>query len=126
MAIRSFRDLIAWQRAMQLTEQIYALTANFPRTEQYGLTAQLRRAAVSIASNIAEGHARQTGHYLNHLSVACGSSAELQTQLELACRLGLVDPTRAAPVMDSAAEVGRLLHALAAAVGQRRLQVSNP
>lgn len=70
MAIRSFRDLIVWQRSMPLVERVYDVTAALPRSEQYGLSRQLRRAAVSIASNILEGHARQTGSYLNHLDIA--------------------------------------------------------
>ena len=64
--ITSFRDLVVWQKAMTLVERVYELTKTFPRNEQYGLTAQLKRAAVSIPSNIAEGHARRTAHFLNH------------------------------------------------------------
>lgn len=116
MTIKSFRDLLVWQRAMVLAEHVYDVTKGFPRTEQYGLTAQLRRSAVSIPSNIAEGHARQTGHYLNHLDIASGSSAELQTQLELAIRLRLAPANRLTHILADAAEVGRMLHGLAASV----------
>ena len=107
MAIQSFRDLVVWQRSMVLVEQVYELTDNFPRREQFGLTAQIRRCAVSIPSNIAEGHTRKTGHYLEHLNIASGSEAELQTQLEIACRLKFVEKRRVEPVLASAAEIGR-------------------
>ena len=116
MTITSFRDLLVWQRSMVLTEKIYGLTESFPRAEIYGLTAQLRRCAVSIPSNIAEGHARKTGHYLEHLNTASGSAAELQTQLELAFRLNLADKRRVDPIMGEAEEIGRMLHGLAASV----------
>ncbi|HXG87619.1 MAG TPA: four helix bundle protein [Vicinamibacterales bacterium] len=120
MAITSFRDLVVWQRAMVLVERIYELTECFPRHEQYGLTTQLRRAAVSIPSNIAEGQARRTGYFLNHLNMASGSEAELQTQLELAARLHLGDRGRIEKLLAESSEVGRMLHALAASVERDR------
>jgi four helix bundle protein len=87
---RSFRDLIVWQRAMQLTVAIYRLTREFPKEELYGLTSQIRRCAVSIPSNIAEGQGRITaGEFRQFLGVAQGSTGELQTQLEIARSLGL-------------------------------------
>jgi len=119
MTITSFRDLSVWQRSMVLTERIYAFTESFPRAEMYGLTAQLRRCAVSIPSNIAEGHARKTGHYLEHLDTASGSAAELQTQLELVFRLKLADKRHVDPIMGEAEEIGRMLHGLAASVAAR-------
>jgi four helix bundle protein len=91
--VRTFRDLIAWQRGMVLAEAVYAATATFPDSERFGLTSQMRRAAVSIPSNIAEGHARQKrADYLKYLRTARGSLAELSTQRELAERLGLARP----------------------------------
>ena len=82
---QSFRDLKVWQRAMQLTVAIYRLTKDFPREEQYGLTAQIRRSAVSIPSNIAEGQGRaSTGEFRQFLAIARGSNCEVQTQLEIA------------------------------------------
>ena len=82
---QSFRDLEVWQRAMQLTVAIYRLTKDFPREEQYGLTAQIRRSAVSIPSNIAEGQGRaSTGEFRQFLAIARGSNCEVQTQLEIA------------------------------------------
>ena len=90
---QSFRDLQIWQKAMQLTVAIYRLTSKFPKEEQYGLTAQIRRAAVSVPSNIAEGHGRLSNReFWQFLSVARGSICELQTQLAIAKSLGFGDP----------------------------------
>jgi len=88
MIIKSYRDLRVWQLGMDLVEQVYCLTRKFPKTEQYGLMSQMQRAAVSIPSNIAEGHTREyTKKYLRHLSFSQSSLAELETQLEIASRL---------------------------------------
>lgn len=102
---------------MVLVEITYRMTKVLPQSEQFGLTRQMRRAAVSIPSNIAEGHSRHTrAAYLNHLSVALGSQAELETQLEIAVRLGMLT----APVAETCATqltlVGRRLHALVASL----------
>jgi four helix bundle protein len=87
--IQSYRDLRVWQTAMDLAVEVYRLTSTFPVDERYGLTAQLRRAAVSIASNIGEGHGRTTrGEYLQHLSLARGSAVEVEVQLTISERLG--------------------------------------
>jgi four helix bundle protein len=86
--IRSYKDLLVWQKAMTLVKEVYLLTAKFPADERFGLTAQMRRAAVSVPSNIAEGHARQgSKEYLQFLSHAGGSLAELETQTLLAISL---------------------------------------
>ncbi len=91
MAIESFRDLRVWQAGMLLVEDVYHLTQDFPVNEKFGLVSQMRRAAVSIPSNIAEGHVREsTKEYLQHLSIAQASLAELQTQLEIAGRLSFL------------------------------------
>jgi four helix bundle protein len=88
MRLNSFRDLRVWQLSMELVEIIYRLTQNFPKHEIYGLTSQIQRAAVSVPSNIAEGHTREhTKEFLHHLSIAQASLAELETQLEIAVRL---------------------------------------
>ncbi len=110
--IKSYRDLEAWQVGMRLAEACYKLTEGFPARELYGLSTQIRRAAVSIPSNTAEGHNRPRQAYLNHLSIALGSRAELETQVELAIRLGLTTPEAARPVQELAEQVGRLLHGL--------------
>ncbi|PYO77725.1 MAG: four helix bundle protein [Gemmatimonadetes bacterium] len=90
-AVRSYRDLIVWNTAVELTLEVYRITESFPQSERFGLTSQLRRAAVSIASNIAEGHARSTrGEYRNFLSVARGSTIEVEVQLFLAEQIGYV------------------------------------
>lgn len=86
---RDHKDLRAWQAAMQLVEEVYRLTSTFPRDEQFGLTSQMRRAAVSVPSNIAEGAARNgTKELIHFLGIATGSLSELDTQLELVVRLG--------------------------------------
>jgi len=111
--ITSYKDLVAWQRAMDLAAECYRLTAGFPIEERYGLTAQIRKAAVSIPSNLAEGHNRRSRQaFANHVGIALGSQAELETQVVLAVRLDFVSQAAAAPALDSAAEVGRLLHGL--------------
>jgi four helix bundle protein len=87
-----YRDLIVWQRAMQLVTEIYLASKSWPREESYGLTAQIRRCAISIPSNIAEGFARRShGDYLRFLNIAMGSLFEFQTQLEVAKNLGFID-----------------------------------
>jgi four helix bundle protein len=92
-SIRSFNDLLAWQKAMSLAEDVYRVTRAFPKDEIFGLTSQMRRAAVSVASNIAEGQARQTrGEFVQFLGHAKGSLAELETQTMLSTRVGLLTP----------------------------------
>jgi four helix bundle protein len=108
-----YRDLEAWKQAMDLAQNCYSLSAVFPRTEIYGLTSQLRRAAASIPSNLAEGYSRRTTRaYAYHVTIALGSHAEVETCLELASRLGFLsgsDRQRIQAVVDS---VGRLLSGL--------------
>jgi four helix bundle protein len=112
-SIESYRDLTAWQKAMTLAAECYRLTALFPLEERYGLTVQIRRAAVSIPSNLAEGHNRRSrSAFANHVGIALGSQAELETQIDLAVRLGFAGQDSAEPAQALAAEVGRLLHGL--------------
>jgi four helix bundle protein len=109
----SFRTLVVWQKAMLLAEECYHLTEHFPRAEQYGLTSQIRRAVVSIPSNLAEGYCRNSLRtYRRFVDIALGSQAELETQLELAQRLGFARIKDAETASALAAEVGRLLHGL--------------
>ncbi|HKF49051.1 MAG TPA: four helix bundle protein [Terracidiphilus sp.] len=90
---QSYRDLVVWQRAMQLTVAVYRLTRDFPKEELYGLTSQIRRAAISVPSNIAEGQGRGTpGEFRQFLAIARGSNCEVQTQLDLARALSLGNP----------------------------------
>ncbi len=87
--VKDYKDLLVWQKVMDLARQVYKLTSHFPKEEVYGLTSQIRRSAVSIPSNIAEGSARSgTKEFLQFLSIARGSAAELETQLLLASQLG--------------------------------------
>lgn len=107
--IQSFRDLTVWQKGMDLAERIYLSTEKFPRSEMYGLTSQIRRAAVSIPSNIAEGKAIGGQSYARHLKIAIGSESELQTQIELARRFKILDKPEADDLLSKASEVGRMI-----------------
>jgi four helix bundle protein len=108
--IQSFRDLLVWQRAMEMTIVIYRLTQGFPREEAYGLTGQLRRSAVSIPSNIAEGQGRlNTGEFKQFLGIARGSNCELQTQLEIARSLGMRDSELLDEAEDLSHEIGKMI-----------------
>src|SRR5215469_3957711 len=110
--VTHFRELHVWQRGMDLVVAVYRVSAAFPKSELYGLTGQIRRAAVSIPSNIAEGHSRaSTKEYLNHLSIAQASLAELETQLEIATRLQLVELSDSRPILEQATVLGKQLRA---------------
>jgi len=89
MRVEGFRDLVVWQKAVELVIECYKATRDFPSTERYGLTSQLQRAAVSVPANIAEGKGRGfNGSYVNHLAIANGSLCELETHIEIAKQLG--------------------------------------
>ena len=110
-AIRTHRDLIAWQLGMRLARAIYQISQRMPKSEQFGLTHQMRRAVVSVPSNIAEGYARQsTADYLRCLRIARGSLAEVATQFELSIDLKMLGPAKA--VTDLLAETDRVLQGL--------------
>lgn len=109
----SYRDLRVWQIAMSVAEQCYRQTKSFPREELFGLTSQIRRAASSIAANIAEGHGRETtGSFIQFLRIAQGSTKELETHLLLAQRVQLLNPAAADTLLASADEIGKMLRAL--------------
>jgi four helix bundle protein len=111
--IKSHRDLIAWQKAMNLVVTIYHATKSFPKDETYGLTSQIRRAAVSIPANIAEGQGRrQKGEFRQFLGNARGSLLELDTHLELALRLEYLKTEHYAAILEQVQEVGRLVNGL--------------
>jgi four helix bundle protein len=113
MGLKSFHELVAWQKAMDLTESVYRETATLPHAEIYGLTSQMRRASVSIPSNIAEGQARNTrGEFIQYLGHAMGSLAELETQAELARRLSILSGSAHQKLSLQIDEVGRLLNGL--------------
>lgn len=112
MAEAKFRESIAWQKAMELTRAVYEITSVFPKQEMFGLTNQLRRAAVSVASNLAEGQGRLTRReFLHFLGVARGSTLEVQTQLEIALMMGLGDAAQLHPAQQLAEEVRRIISA---------------
>jgi len=113
MQIKSFRDLRVWECGIRLVESIYAISAKFPRHELYGLSSQIQRAAVSIPSNIAEGHEREsTKEYLQHLSIAQASLAELETQLEIAKRLKYLTSEEYDSMLEEISALGKQLYSL--------------
>ncbi|MFL5479943.1 MAG: four helix bundle protein [Gemmatimonadaceae bacterium] len=107
---KSYRDLRVWDEAISLALEVYRITESFPQAERFGLTSQLRRAVVAIASNIAEGHARSTrGEYKNFLSIARGSVAEVEVQLTLAKELGYVQSPAIAKPLDLCDAISRMI-----------------
>jgi len=119
--VLSYRDLIVWQRAMDLTDFAYEVTKSFPKDERFALTSQMQRCAVSIPSNIAEGHGRQhLGEYLHHLSIANGSLMELETQFVIASRRHYTDQAALEHGLNLSGDVGRLLAGLVRALKARR------
>ena len=113
MKVKNYQELIVWQKAMDLVEEVYTVSKCFPREEIYGLTSQLRRAAVSIPSNVAEGQGRRTTpDFLRHLSIGYGSLREVETQILIATRLRYLAQGKCQEVMSMAAEVERLLNGL--------------
>ncbi len=114
---QSFRDLKVWQKAMSLVEDIYRATRRFPRDEQFGLTAQIRRASVSIPSNIGEGKRRKRQRaYVHHLDIALGSQGEIEVQLEIAKRVGFLPADEYELVQRKVVEIGRMLNGLIASL----------
>ena len=108
--VKSYRDLKVWNRAMDLVIMCYRLTSKLPKTEIYGLSSQIQRAAVSIPANIAEGKGRQhLGEYIHHLSIANGSLKELETHLLITGRLSYLENSELHPVFELTDEVGRML-----------------
>jgi four helix bundle protein len=127
VSISSYRDLIVWQKAMRLAKEAYLLAKLLPKAEEYRLTSQLLRAAASVATNIAEGHARGTRRdYANFISIARGSLAETETILLLLIDVGLLASERAQAALALCSEIGRMLNALLArlrsAVNERSLK----
>jgi four helix bundle protein len=111
--LRSYKDLKVWQKSYQLCLDIYKLTKGFPKEELYSLTSQIRRSAISVPSNIAEGYGRKTtAEYLRSLYIAYGSNCELETQILLAGDLGYIECERLNDIQESIGEVERMLKAL--------------
>ena len=118
MAVQNYRELIVWQKAMDLVELVYQATKAFPKEELYGLTNQVRRAAVSIPSNIAEGQARQsTAEFKNFLSIAQGSRAEVETQIMITQRLRYISQQQADQILALSEEIKRMTYSLTAKLG---------
>ncbi|MFH0992511.1 MAG: four helix bundle protein [bacterium] len=111
--VKSYQDLVVWQKAMELVEMVYRATKLFPKEELYGLTSQLRRAVVSIPSNIAEGHSRKsTAEFRNFISIAQGSKAEAETQIMIAQRLGYLSLEQSAQILSLLTEISKMLSSL--------------
>jgi four helix bundle protein len=118
--ISSFKDLIVWQKSIQLVKQVYKLTSIFPSDEKFGLISQLRRAAVSVPSNIAEGQARRTtGDFVHFISHAEGSIAEVDTQLIIAVELGFCSHAQAETCAGLVVEIRKMLNALRRSLGEK-------
>ena len=113
MAVRNYKELIVWQKAMEVAEQAYRLVKLLPKEETYALSDQIRRSAISIPSNIAEGQARNSSkEFMKFLSIAKGSAAELETQLLLAVRIGYFTESDTLPTIDQIVEVTKIINTL--------------
>ena len=119
--INSYRDLLVWQRAMDLAVLCYSLTRAFPKEEAFGLTSQVRRSSASVAANIAEGHGREnSGSFVQFLRVAQGSLKETETHLLLSQRVGLLPTAQATQAMKTCDEIGKMLRSLIRAVQDKQ------
>ena len=115
--VNSYRDLKVWRKSMDLVVACYRLTKLFPNQEKYGLVSQLQRAAVSVPSNIAEGHGRKyTNDYLRFLSIANGSLMEVETQIQIAQRLNFINSEECTTILNQTSEISRMLSGLKAAL----------
>jgi four helix bundle protein len=120
-SVKSFHDLVAWQKSMELVTEIYRVSQRFPKEEMFGLTSQVRRAAVSIPSNIAEGRGKSSaGEFQQFLHHAKGSLAEVETQVIIAINLGYLATEEVSHINELIARVGRLLHGLLSAIKKNK------
>jgi four helix bundle protein len=120
MKVKNFRELIAWQKALDLVEETYKASKSFPKDELYGLTSQICRAVVSVPSNIAEGQGRDsTREFRHHLSIAYGSLCEVQTQIFIAQRLTYLKEEQVIRLLSMTNEVARLINGLSNSLPQR-------
>ena len=127
MSVKSYRDLLVWQKAILATKMVYWLVKRLPREELFALSNQMRRAAISIPSNIAEGHARNsTKEFLQFLSIAKGSKAELETQLILCVEINYLSPDDIAPIMALLEEIGRMISGLVISLSHSTIHSSQP
>ena len=119
---KSYRDLLVWQKSLELAKRVYELTGGLPKQERFGLTVQLRPAAVSVSSNIAEGQARRRkGEFIRFVSYAQGSVAEIDTQLVLSTKLGFCRPEEVRDIFDSVQELRKMLAGLRRALSENEL-----
>ena len=126
MQLKHYQQLIAWQRAIALVTEVYSATKCFPRDEIYGLTSQIRRAAVSVPSNIAEGQGRATrGEFVQFLGHARGSLCEVETQVVIAANLHYIEPDIRDMLSDRITELGRILNGLIASLEKRTVSTSS-
>jgi four helix bundle protein len=117
--IKSYRDLEVWKESMNLVVECYRLTKKFPKNEIYGLSSQLQRAAVSIPANIAEGRQRQhKKEFIQHLSIAYGSLAELETHFQIAARLEYIDENRLSDMLNKTSKIGKMINGLRKSLGK--------
>ena len=122
MSIQTYQDLTVWQKSMEIAELVYKITKKLPKDEMYSMTNQIRRAAVSIPSNIAEGQARHsTKEFIHFLRIAQGSKAELETQLMLCLKIGYLTDTDTEGIMNLLQEIGKMLTVLIAKLGGREV-----
>jgi four helix bundle protein len=118
--VKSYRDLEVWQKSVLITKNVYQATGTFPTEEKFGLVNQMRRAAISIASNIAEGHARlSTAEYRRFISIAMGSVAELETQVIISTELGFLADSTRNDLLKRLDDIGRMLRGLHQALSHR-------
>ncbi len=118
--VKTFKDLVVWQKAFELCLRLYEITRSFPSEERFGLTAEVRKTARSVVYNIAEGHRRRsTKEFIRFLDIASGSAAELETQLLLAAKLSYVDENEAASLLALYGEIERMLPALMRSLEER-------
>jgi len=127
MTIKSYQDLEVWQKAMDLVVMCYQATRDFPKSEVYGLASQLQRAAVSIPANIAEGRERKySKEFVQHLSIAYSSLAELETHVQIAQRLDYISPDKTKRLLEITAEIGRMVNGLRQSIEKRNAPDSRP
>ena len=117
MVSRSYKDLLVWRKSMDLVKAVYIATENFPKAELFGLCSQVRRAVISIPSNIAEGQGRDSAkEFVHHLSFAYGSLMEAETQLQISAELGYIGQAEVDRLLSDTAEIGRLLNGLSRSI----------
>ena len=120
MTVKSYKDLEVWQKAMDMVVMCYQTTRNFPKNEVYGLASQLQRAAVSIPANIAEGRERKySKEFVQHLSIAYSSLAELETHIQIAQRLNYINSAKTKQLLEKTAEIGRMINGLRKSIEKR-------